>query len=153
MRLRAQAPDGRRWVVSRRVVSWKPRLVARWLIDDLPLKGTSAGARPDVTAGLRTATDVEAAQTRGLVYGSSMVLVELPLLVLQAVAWVLSAVGTLVFKTVARKAWTITAFSEYPEPRRFEEQVTGWRPSRQRAHALVAELEGGTATSPASRDA
>jgi hypothetical protein len=65
-------------MVQRRVLAWTPHLRLRWLMDDLPLKGTSVDAPPDVTSGVRTLTNVQAAQTRGLTYGSVMFLVELP---------------------------------------------------------------------------
>jgi hypothetical protein len=80
-----------------------------------------------------------------------MVLVEFPLLVLQALVWLPVALGALVYKTVARKVGTIVAFSQYPTPSRAEERVIGWRASRERARALIAELVAGTATPATGR--
>jgi hypothetical protein len=143
MRVRAQDPHGRRWIVTRRVLTWTPHLRLRWLMDDLPLKGTSVDAPPDVTSGVRTLANVEAAQTRGLAYGSVMILIELPLLVVQAIVWGLLGLATLCYKSARRRPWTITAFSEYPEPARFVQAVVGWRTSRDRVHELATELESG----------
>ena len=143
MRIRAQDPQGRRWIVQRRVLAWTPHLRLRWLIDDLPLKGTNVDAPPDVTSGVRTLTNVQAAQTRGLTYGSVMFLVELPLLVIQAAAWALLALATLCFKTARQRPWTIAGASEYPTPTRFVHDVVGWRTSRARVDELAIGLKSG----------
>lgn len=143
MRIRAQDPHGRRWMVQRRVLAWTPHLRLRWLMDDLPLKATSVDAPPDVTSGVRTLTNVQAAQTRGLTYGSVMFLVELPLLVVQAVVWALLGLATICYKTATQRPWTITGASEYPTPVRFAEGVVGWRASRARVHEIGTELESG----------
>jgi hypothetical protein len=143
MRVRAQDPHGRHWVVTRRVVAWTPRFRMRSLMDDLPLRGTTVDAPPDVTSGIRTLTNAEAAQTRGLTYGSVMILIELPLLAVQAIVWIVLAVATLAYRSARRRAWTITAYSEYPTPTHFAEATVGWRRSRDRIHQLAVELRSG----------
>lgn len=143
MRVRAQDPHGRRWVVTRRVLPWTPRFRMRSLMDDLPLRGTTVDAPPDVTSGIRTLTNAEAAQTRGLTYGSVMILIELPLLVVQAIAWTVLALATLAYKSARRRPWTITGYSEYPTPTHFAESVVGWRRSRDRVDQLAVELQSG----------
>jgi hypothetical protein len=143
VRTGARDPHGRRWIVQRRVLAWAPHLRLRWLIDDLPLKGTTVDAPPDVTTGVRTLTNVQAAQTRGLTYGSVMFLVELPLLVVQAAVWALLALATLCYKTARKRPWAITGVSEYPTPKRFVQDVVGWRASRARVHELAIGLNSG----------
>jgi hypothetical protein len=130
-------------MMQRRGLAWTPHLRVRWLMDDLPLRGTSVDSRSDVTSGARTLTNVQAAQTRGLTYGSVMILVELPLLVVQAVVGALLALATLCYKTATQRPWTITGSSEYPTPARFVDDVVGWRASRDRVHELATELESG----------
>lgn len=112
-------------------------------MDDLAPRGTSVDAPPDVTSGVRTLTNIQAAQTRGLTYGSVMFLVELPVLVVQAVVRALLGLATLCSQTAAQRPWTITGFSEYPELARLVEDVVGWRASRVRVHEIATELESG----------
>jgi hypothetical protein len=105
--------------------------------------GNDCRRAPDVTSGIRTLTNAEAAQTRGLTYGSVMILIELPLLVVQAIAWTVLALATLAYKSARRRPWTITGYSEYPTPTHFAESVVGWRRSRDRVDQLAVELQSG----------
>jgi len=125
------------------VLAWTPRFRLRSLMDDLPLRGTTVDAPPDVTSGIRTLTNAEAAQTRGLTYGSVLILIELPLLVVQAIVWMVLAVATLAYRSARGRPWTVTGFSEYPTPTHFTESVVGWRRSRDRVHQLAVELQSG----------
>jgi hypothetical protein len=149
MKIKAQDPHGRRCVVARRVLPWTPHLRLRGLMDDLPLKGTSVDAAPDVTSGARTLADVQAAQTRGVTYGSVMILIELPLLAVQAIIWAVLALVAIGYKSARRRAWAITGTSEYPQPAHFVNAVVGWRASRARVHEIATELESGLEPSPA----
>jgi len=78
-----------------------------------------------------------------------MILIELPLLAVQAVVWAVQAVVTLGYKTVRGRPWTITAASEYPKPVHVAQAVVGWRASRARVHAIATELESGLEPPPA----
>ncbi|HSO95965.1 MAG TPA: hypothetical protein VLV81_07970 [Acidimicrobiia bacterium] len=143
MRVRAQDPHGRRWVVARPVLSWTPHVRLRSLIDDLPLSRVNVDAPPDVTSAARVRATAHAREAGTLTYGSVLVVIELPLLVVQAVVWAVQAVATFAYKTARRRPWTITGGSALPEPARFALTVVGWGASRARVHAIAADLDAG----------
>jgi hypothetical protein len=145
MRVRAHDPHGRRWVVSRRVLSWTPRLRLRSLLDDVPLRRVNVDAPPDVTSAARVRATAEAGRAGSLTYGSVLVVIEIPLLAAQAIVWVVQAGATFGYRTVRQRPWTITGVSALPEPARFVVTVVGWRASRARVHAIAADLDAGRA--------
>jgi hypothetical protein len=81
----------------------KPQLGS--LMDDLSPRGTSVDAPRDVTSG-ENVDDVQAAEARGVIYGSVMSLVEFPVVVVQAVARALLGFATLCSQTAAQRPWT-----------------------------------------------
>jgi hypothetical protein len=125
------------------VLSWTPRLRLRSLLDDVPLQRIDVDAPPDVTSAARVRATAEAGRAGSLTYGSVLVVIEIPLLVAQAIVWAVQAVGTFAYKTVRRRPWTITGVSAFPEPARFVVTVVGWRASRDRVHAIASDLDAG----------
>jgi hypothetical protein len=51
-----------------------------------------------------------------------MVVVVVPLLAVQATAWLVAAAVTLAWKTARQTAWDVVAEREYPGPKRITEQ-------------------------------
>lgn len=139
MRIDVHAPHGRRWVVERHVLDWRPRKMGAGLLDDLP--GDRRALRAEVS-GVRARDTIAGFQ--GWVHTSTATLVVVPLYVLQGVAWVGCAAAVWLFRQAARAPWEIRASSRHPKPLHHEERVVGWGASGRRAKQLAAELTEGT---------
>jgi predicted DNA-binding transcriptional regulator AlpA len=142
MRAEVYGDGGQHWTVRRDVLTWRPRPVGRGLVEATGFKDADA-TPPDVTASTRVQATSISGQGRGLVYLSCMVVVVVPLLAVQATAWLVAAAVTLAWKTARQTAWDVVAEREYPGPKKITEQFTGWRASSARACQLAQDLSHG----------
>jgi hypothetical protein len=145
MKLKVHGAHGRRWVITRPLLAWRPRLdVAepenRAGGHQIPMTGVAAAGAPEVTRSMMR----ERAQRRMGSGGAPWPMyVALPIYLVKMLGYFAVAVGTLAWKEATRRPWTITAFSEHPKPIRHQEAVVGWRQSGRRARAIAAELRDG----------
>ena len=146
MKLKVHGAHGRRWLVSRPVLAWRPPL--RGQGDDriggaqpLGMGGLIAVAgAPEATQSMvrqRAERRLGRRSTQWPLYIAGPVYVAEMLVCIP----VTGAIG--VWKEVTRRPWTVKAFSEHPKPIEHEEDVVGWRASGRRARAIAGELRDG----------
>jgi len=145
MNLKLHGAHGRRWVVTRPFLSWRPRLRAQ-------SDGSSAEAQPFGMGGIALAGAPEAArsmmrQSAERRFGRRSTQWPLymagPIYVAEMLVCILITFGVWAWKEATHRPWAVTAFSEHPKPIRHEEMVVGWRASGRRARAIASELRVG----------
>jgi hypothetical protein len=141
MKITVHAPHGRWWVVTRPVLSWRPRLHVSGVPEggfERPMVGGAAAVvAPEVVLGEFRK------RARRNVSAPWPLYVELPIYLVKMLGYALAALATLAWKGAARRPWTVSASSEHPKPIHHDEAVVGWRESGRRARALASELRSG----------
>lgn len=146
MKLKVHGAHGRRWVVSRPPLSWRPRLSVagaegRGVVQPVVTAGGIAAAgAPETTRSMMR----ERAQRRMGGRGAPWPLyIELPIYAVKMLGYLAVALAMIVAKELTRRPWAVVASSEHPKLIRHEEAVVGWRESGRRARALADELRDG----------